>query len=337
MHLKEYCIIYLNKLFIMLNKIKQIIFSLLSRLNIYKHESEIHLVLLSKILSRDNHNKQIIKSINEVEFKVYSQWGEDGIIDWLVNMIPDLPKTFIEFGVETYNESNTRLLLLNHNWSGLVIDGSLENINNITKQNIYWRHNLKAIHSFIDINNIEELINSSNFGSKIGILSIDIDGNDYWIWNKIQITKPVIVICEYNAVFGDLYSITVPYDSKFQRTQYSNTNLYFGASIQALISLAEMKGYEFIGTNSNGCNAFFVDKDYSNVVTGKISNKYLFPSKFREARNEKNELLFISDVERLQLINHLDIYNLDSNKVEKIKDLKDMYSKNWMNNEERSF
>ena len=320
-----------------MNKIKQKIFSFISRLNIFKYESETQLVLLSKILSRHNLDKKIIKSINEVEFKVYSQWGEDGIIDWLVNNIPNLPKTFIEFGVETYTESNTRLLLLNHNWSGLVIDGSLENIQNITKQNIYWRHNLKAIHAFIDIDNIEKLIYNSNFGSQIGILSIDIDGNDYWVWDKIQITKPVIVICEYNAVFGDLNSITVPYDSGFQRTNYSNTNLYFGASIQALINLAEKKGYEFIGTNSNGCNAFFIDKNYSHHVTDKISNKYIYPSKFREARNAKNELLYINGVNRLKLIGDLEIYNLDSNKVVKINTLTNAYSNFWINDEERRF
>jgi hypothetical protein len=321
----------------MINKIKQIIFSFISRFNFFKYDPETQLVLLSKVLSRNNIDKKVIKSINEVEFKVFSQWGEDGIIDWLVNSIPTLPKTFIEFGVETYTESNTRLLLLNHNWSGLVIDGSLQNIQNIKKQNIYWRHNLNAIHAFIDVDNINELFSISNFGTQIGILSIDIDGNDYWVWDKIQITKPVIVICEYNAVFGDLNPITIPYNSEFQRTNYSDTNLYFGASIQALINLAEKKGYEFIGTNSHGCNAFFIDKNYSHNITDKISDKYIFPSKFREARNAKNELLYINGPDRLKLISDLDIYDLDLNKVVKINTLTNSYSNFWINDEKRRF
>jgi hypothetical protein len=321
----------------MLNKIKQILFSFISKLNIFKSESETQLVLYSKLLSSNNVNKKFINNINEVEFKVFSQWGEDGIIDWLVNNIPGLPKTFIEFGVENYIESNTRLLLLNYNWSGLVIDGSLDHIHNITKQNIYWRHNIKAIHAFIDIDNIEELISNANFGTQVGILSIDIDGNDYWVWDKIQITKPVIVICEYNAVFGDLYSITVPYDPNFQRTKYSKTNLYFGASILALISLAEKKGYEFIGTNSNGCNAFFIDKNYSHHLLGKINNKSLYPSKFREGRNGKNELLYINGIDRLKLISHMEIYNLDLKQIVKIDSLTNPYSIFWINNEKRRF
>jgi hypothetical protein len=256
----------------MTNIIKKLIISFI--LFFKKDNNDTHLILLSKLISYNNLNKNSIKSINEVEFKVFSQWGEDGIIDWLINNIPNIPKTFIEFGVENYTESNTRLLLLNYNWSGCIIDGSKENIMNIKKQHIYWRHNLNAINTFIDLDNIEDLINNQNFGPKLGILSIDIDGNDYWVWEKIQTTKPVIIICEYNAVFGDIHSISVPYDPIFQRSSYSSTNLYFGASIQALIKLGEKKGYEFIGTNSNGCNAFFIDKNYAHYVTDKISYKY---------------------------------------------------------------
>src|SRR5262245_7200886 len=81
----------------------------------------------------------------DYEFQVYSQWGEDGIIDWLTNQVSIENKVFIEFGVEDYTEANTRFLLMHRNWSGLVIDSSEDNIKSIKQQDIYWRYNLKAV------------------------------------------------------------------------------------------------------------------------------------------------------------------------------------------------
>jgi hypothetical protein len=97
---------------------------------------------------------------------------------------------------------------------------------------------------------------SANFGGQIGLLSIDIDGVDYWIWNAIRAVNPILVVCEYNGVFGDLVPIVVPYDQKFDRTRAHPSNVYWGASISALEMLAKAKGYEFVGTNSTGHNAF---------------------------------------------------------------------------------
>ena len=125
----------------------------------------------------------VYDNIQEAEFKVFSQFGDDGIIQYLVNRveIPAGRRRFIEFGVENYRESNTRFLLLNNNWSGLILDGSAENINSIKNDQIYWKHELTAVHSFIDRDNINELIAANGFAGEVGILSIDIDGNDYWI------------------------------------------------------------------------------------------------------------------------------------------------------------
>jgi hypothetical protein len=317
----------------MINIIKKKFYSFFSKF--YTNDSSVSNILLSRILSKQNLSNTSLNSINDVEFKVFSQWGEDGIIDWLINILPFIPKTFIEFGVENYEESNTRLLLINNNWSGIVIDGSQENIQNIKNQEIYWKYDLKAINAFINIDNINNLISHSNFGSEIGILSIDIDGNDYWIWEKIYNIKPVIVICEYNAIFGDIHEITIPYDKNFHRNEYSKSNLYFGSSINALIKLAETKGYDFIGTNSNGCNAFFVEKKFSSFVLDKIKFKYVFPSKFREARDEKDNLLYINGIERVNLIKHLDIFNTDKKIIQKLENFENLYSKEWLENKER--
>ena len=127
------------------------------------------------------------KKINDYEFKVFSQWGEDGIIDYLVSNLYIKNKTFIEFGVENYEEANTKFLLLNKNWSGLIIDSSIDNISLIKKSEIYWKYSLEAVCEFINTKNINKIIESSNLAKEVGILSIDLDGNDYWIWKKINV------------------------------------------------------------------------------------------------------------------------------------------------------
>src|SRR5436190_7582530 len=118
---------------------------------------------------------QDIKSFTDVEFSVFSQWGDDGIIQYLIRKI-DIPvKSFIEFGVENYKESNTRFLLLNDNWSGLIMDSSKKHLNFIRNDSIVWKHNLKAVRAFINAENINGVIKSAGYRGEIGSLSIDID------------------------------------------------------------------------------------------------------------------------------------------------------------------
>ena len=154
---------------------------------------------VGRVEKRQN-NEQLSYSFNDYEFQVYSQWGEDGLIQYLIDTIIIERPIFVEFGVENYKESNTRFLLVNNNWSGLVIDGSLDNIQSIKKDSIYWRHNLKAECAFITKENINKLIDQNGINGDIGLLSIDVDGNDYWIWDAISVVSPRIVVCEYNSI-----------------------------------------------------------------------------------------------------------------------------------------
>lgn len=195
------------------------------------------------------------------EFQVFSQWGEDGIIQFLLRHVRVPEKTFVEFGVEDYMESNTRFLLVNNNWAGLVIDPSTENVQRIRQSNVYWRHNLKAVQAFVTAENINHLLAENGLSGEIGLLSIDIDGNDYWVWDAIDVVDPVIVTVEYNHRFGAKDAVTIPYDPGFDRGTAHPSKLYFGASLKALCLLAEKKGYAFVGCNRNGVNAFFVRRD----------------------------------------------------------------------------
>jgi hypothetical protein len=199
--------------------------------------------------------------LRDAEFRVFSQFGDDGIIQYLIHLLEPVEERFIEFGVEDYGESNTRFLLMNDNWTGLVIDGSREHVAHICRQDYHSRHTLTAAHAFVDRSNVNALFRDNGFTGGLGLLSIDIDGNDYWVWEAIDCVEPVVVVCEYNAVFGASRAVTVPYELTFQRTRAHPSNLYFGASLGALCLLAGRKGFAFVGANSAGNNAYFVRQD----------------------------------------------------------------------------
>lgn len=259
------------------------------------------------------------KSFREAEFKVFSQFGDDGIIQYLIARleIPLALSTFVEFGVQDYTESNTRFLLMNDNWRGLVMDGDKNNIENLKVRDLYWRHDLAALCRWIDRDNINKILEESGFSGPIGILSIDIDGNDYWVWQRIDSVQPVIVIVEYNSVFGARQAITVPYDPAFNRTKAHYSNLYWGASLPALADLARRKGYAFVGSNIAGNNAYFVHESYvgRGGIAALIPEQGYVESRFRESRDQRNRLTYLGGVARRQMIAGMPVYDIERDAV----------------------
>jgi hypothetical protein len=237
------------------------------------------------------------------EFRAFSQWGEDGIIQFLVRRVKVAKKVFVEFGVETYVEANTRFLLTNNNWSGLLMDGSAENIRSIKKSGIYWQHTLKAVEAFVTRENNNGLLAENGIGGEIGLLSIDIDGNDYWVWDAIQGVSPAIVVLEYNARFGPTEAVTVPYDPEFQRARAHYSHVYYGASLGALTRLSGRKGYALVGCNSAGNNAFYIRKDLRPESVPELSVEAAFVrNQFREARGEDGKLALLDFEEERKLV-----------------------------------
>lgn len=292
-------------------------------------EYERLLTLQAQSILNQNRRHDSISDLSDVEVSAFSQWGEDGIIDWLISRIPHIPHTFIEFGVESYREANTRLLLKLRNWRGLVIDGCADHIQRIQSQDIYWRHFLTAECAYIDRNNINAIIQSAGFDGEVGLLSIDIDGNDYWVWEAIDVVNPAIVVVEYNAVFGDVQSIAIPYNPEFQRLNAHYSGLYFGASIVALIELGKNKGYTFVGTTSNGVNAFFVKNEFVDGVLPHISERSAFPSLFREARDEDGTMLYLNGIDRLKYISAMTVFDLIQKEEIALGKYEIIYSPEW--------
>jgi hypothetical protein len=234
--------------------------------------------------------------------------------------LPIESKTFIEFGVENYEESNSRFLLLNDHWQGMVLDACASDIRYIQEDKIYWQYDLQAKCTWITRENINTLLRDAGFGQDVGLLSIDIDGNDYWIWEAIQSVRPWIVIIEYNSLFG-LRPIAVPYKEDFDRADAHYSNLYYGASLGALHHLAQKKGYLLLGSNVWGHNAFFVRADIAREFRGLEVPEAYVASKFRESRDEAGKLTYVRGSDRIKLIQDMPVVQVVTGVTAKLKDL----------------
>lgn len=251
------------------------------------------------------------------EFRVFSQFGDDGIIQFLILFLPLDVSAFIEFGCADYFESNTHFLLVNNNWIGFVIDGSSDNINTIRRSPLYWRYTLTAKHSFITRENINKLLAESGF-ERIGLLHIDLDGNDFWVLQAVDLDRyaPDILILEYNSVFGSERSITVPYDPEFERFRAHYTGLYWGASLAALAAAVKPRGYFLVCSNTAGNNAYFLHERHAGRVEERSVAEAYRESRYRESRDRRGRLDFLSGTDRYAAIRGLPVVNTLNERIE---------------------
>lgn len=200
-----------------------------------------------------------IPDIKTTGFKNFSQFEEDGLLLFVLSMIDNVQPVFFEFGSDDGINSNSANLHFNHDWTGLFIDANSKAIERgryFFKK--YGNKKVKTpvfLESLITRENINELILSGGLKGEIGLLSIDIDGNDYWVWEAIHVISPQVVIIETHNEFG-LNDIVVPYDANYV---YPGKHPdYHGASPVAMTNLAKSKGYRLVGCNELGFNFIFV-------------------------------------------------------------------------------
>jgi hypothetical protein len=257
-------------------------------------------------------------------FKVTSHWDEDGLIQYLVDScdIPD--HTFVEFGVGDYSEANTRFLVFKDNWSGLILEGNTADVEAIRNAPWYWRYTVNAVNTFITRDNINTLLTQNGMGGDIGLLSVDIDGVDYWVWQAIEAISPRIVICEYNGIYGGVAAVSVPYAEDFDRFARHYSGLYAGASLQAMVHLGRQKGYTFIGTNAGGNNAFFLRDDVFASGTVKPSQRGFFTPLFREARTADGTLSYLGMGQSKHLIADLPVVDVTTGAELRVGDLPEL-------------
>lgn len=250
--------------------------------------------------------------LNAQEFRVFSQWGEDGIIQHLVRTVPVPRDTFVEIGVETYEEANTRFLLVKDGWTGVLVDASAWCIDRIRSSREYWLHDLRAIHAVVTRENVDDILREAGVEGDIGLFSLDIDGMDFWVWDALEAVTPAIVVVEYNHRFGPDASVTVPYRADFDRRTAHHSLLYYGASLRALCRLGARKGYAFVGAGSAGLNAFFVRRDLlPDGLRERSPGEGFVAGRFSEAHDERGRRVRLTPEEEARLLADMPLVRVD--------------------------
>ena len=196
--------------------------------------------------------------LEQHEDKVYSQSGEDGSLIRLFDLIGVTNRFFVEFGAKDGRLlSNTANLRLHHGWTGLLMDGDPAWSYQGAPELHADRAEPRVRQEIVTRENFNELLARYHVPERFDLLSIDIDGNDYWVWKALDPYRPRVVLIEYNIFFQLAESKTIPYDASHEWDK----SAYHGASLAALRKLGREKGYELVYTDSFAPNAFFVAKE----------------------------------------------------------------------------
>lgn len=206
-----------------------------------------------------------LPGISEAGFKVHSQTDEDGILLYIFSVIGTTNRMAIELCAGNGIECNSANLVIHHGWHALLFDGKLSNIEEGLR---YYRKCPKTyvfppkfVHAWITKDNINDLISRAGFDGPVDLLTIDMDGVDYWILDAIHCADPRVVVVEYQDILGPDRSLTVPYQDDFDGFSNHTTGSmpdYGGASLMAFVKLLGSRGYRLVGTNTLGFNAFFI-------------------------------------------------------------------------------
>lgn len=224
------------------------------------------------------------RALENYGFKVYSQNDEDGIIEEIFKRIGTTSKLFFEFGVQDGLECNSHYLL-HKGWRGIWLEGSGKYCGEIAIKfrPVIKNGKLKIYHKFITRENIDGIMKETvPEGTELDFLSIDIDGNDWYIWNGMTTFQARVVCVEYNAKFPP----SLDWKQAYQGRHSWDGSDWMGASLKALQLLGEKKGYKLVGTNIIGANAFFVRNDL-------VDEKFLESHQAEDLYNPNREKLKI--------------------------------------------
>lgn len=189
----------------------------------------------------------------EYKRNVYSQTGEDGIIEKILELIPDDDKWCVEFGaLDGIFLSNTRHLIESKGYSAVLIESDEKKFRDLQRN--YSQHDeVFTINEFVGFGengHLDHILSNTSIPYDFSFLSIDIDGNDYHTWKAFSKYKPKVIVIEFNH--------TVPTHVRF--VQAADPSVNQGASLLSLVELGKDKGYELVSVLTY--NAFFVRKEY---------------------------------------------------------------------------
>jgi hypothetical protein len=224
-----------------------------------------------------------LPSFADVGFKCHSQTDEDGILLFLFAVLGATKKLCVELCAGNGVECNTANLILHHGWHGLLADGDEKNVDLCRR--VYGQsaqtyvYPPKFAHSWVTRGNVNDLLTANGFAGEIDLLSLDLDGIDYWIWEAITAVTPRVVVLEYQDILGPDRSWTVPYADDFSATAYpmpGGLPSFAGASLRAFVNLGRRKGYRLVGVNRYGYNAFFVKNGLGDTLLPEIDPSECF-------------------------------------------------------------
>ena len=203
-----------------------------------------------------------LPGFQDVEFRAFSQNGEDGILLYIFSLIGMGQRRCVEVCASDGIQCNTANLIINHGWHGLMFDGNEQ----LVERGRAFYAGLgdtfcfppKLVNAWITRENINGLIREQGFDGEIDLLSLDIDGNDYWIWEAIDVVRPRVVVAEIQCIWGSEQAVSVPYSKEFRTQFVYQFGIYCGASLPAFVKLGKKKGYRLVGVQNLGFNAFFV-------------------------------------------------------------------------------
>jgi len=209
--------------------------------------------------------KRRLPAFDSVQFRVFSGEGQDGILLYIFSIVGATNKMAVELCVGDVVGSNTANLIVNHGWNALLIDGN-EGAIDINRRFYASRRDTSIwpptmVHAWVTAENINQVIGNNGYSGEIDLLSLDIDGVDWWIWRAIDCISPRVVVVEYNDLWGPEKSVTVPYRPDFVAEWSVDGPDYAGASLPAFVKLGKEKGYRLIGCERYGFNAFFMRND----------------------------------------------------------------------------
>ncbi len=212
-----------------------------------------------------------VPPLKDTGFRVFSQFEEDGMLLFIFSILGMDHKTFVEIGSDDGVNSNSANLYFNFGWHGLFIDANPKSIKRgrkfFSKYPHPWYYQPKFTCAKVTRENINALIEEGGYEGSVGLLSIDIDGNDYWIWDAITVISPQVVIIETHNEFG-MKNIVVPYDADY--VYPGRHDLYHGASPVAMANLANRKGYRLVGANDLGFNFIFIKNGVADTLIPEV-------------------------------------------------------------------
>jgi hypothetical protein len=314
----------MNKFYVYTAKLLLYFFRILNIKKKFTNKIQFNLGLNNIMISSQKYD--CVKYISDSECRVYSQNGEDGIINYLITKLEIYKPNFIEIGVGNYIEANTRFLYERFYPKGIIMDCEKNLLNKVNLEVNTWKGDLRIIETLVNKDNINSLI-SKNCDFEIDIFSLDIDSIDYWVLEEVNLINSKIVIAEYNPIFGSTLEITVPNINNFNRKKYHYSHLCYGMSLLALVKLMKNKRYYFIGSNSTCNNAFFISENFSkndyfsNLLIKDLN--YYVDCNIRESRDINNKLNYLAGSKKIENIKECEVVNLSKTTmpIVKISDL----------------